>query len=354
MESAFLAKIATRLKSIQRYLPWVSFLWGVTSTFLIGRDYSQASRVLVYTAGSIGVLLVLNFWFEFSSSLRAQQGRAGIFESVVAKNKDLVEWVGLTTAQIGVQFILLYVVPLMYLSHSYFVLLVTILCAATTLWDPWWFHLIKVRPYRIFIRFWTVICAASFLFAVFFSEVIGAYSVFIGCLGVLACLPFIVARDSPIKNKRYHLIPFALSVVFLMFQLFLPPRYRFPLLAVWTQDAAFGFGVRDHDLAEPLSGVFSKEELKKRLASGTALCCQTPIVGPGGLEKPLIHEWKVNGATVDSIELPPVTGTASTALAYRTRSCKSNFGDIEKIEKIECIAYIEPNIYIGRTVLESE
>lgn len=322
-----------RIKKFQKYLPWGSLAIGIVSGLSMAKDFDHVAHFSIYFSGAVVILFLAGIVFKPSATASAHK---------------YTEFVVLLLAQSCVQYLIFYSIPLLYFSSSWFCLLLTLGFATVSLWDPWWESLTKLVLFRRLLRAWTTLLGVSFLWGVFFNGALNFYYFFLCVVCFAVCYPYGQIRLVHFRDKALNLLPMALALIFCVWQFTSDSEDKMPLLSVWVEDAEIGFTTGGRKVAEPLPRGFDRENFALQIQNGKQVCCQTPIVAPLGLRSPVTHVWKVNGAVVDTIELPSISGNASREHAYRTHSCKANFGDVAQLESLSCAAYLGNHIFVGK------
>ena len=346
-------KIAGFLRSLSWTLPWLSLAWGVVSGLLISRDNAHTLRFLIFSAALLLFSGLVSLWFLWRERLNAQnltpQGR---LSALLHARAGLVEWVVLTGTQIYAQYLFMFSLPLLFFAESWLVLGITFCCVASSLWDPWWVRLVKSEWYRTAIRIVALLLAASFMFALFLSPYLRFYPVFLSVVALATGYPWHLGLPSQSSRFKNYL-PFLSVVVLVVAPFLFFAHVPMPLLAVWIQDGRFAQGLDPKNLESRVKSPLARLELKQILSADGQLCCVSPVVAPQGFEAELSQEWYVDGRKIDTIELPPIRGSAGEH-SFRTYSCKRNLIKMDDWSEIKCVTVLGKTLALGEVRLSSK
>lgn len=310
-------------QAFEPYLPWISLVWGVVSAFLMTRGYQYTTRLILYFLA----LLI------FSQLIHKLVGRR------------ILHRMGMLSTQLVIQYIFLFLLPFLFFSKAWMSLVFTFGLSVILFWDPWWERFAKYQWFVLIQSGWGAFLTLLFLYSVLFPNATFVYHTFVAIM-----LLFIGILIAKIYKKILGFKVFGALASFAalaVLQWILPPQFRFPTLGIWTRNVRFGFGAAAHAEKFFIESKISTNELNDfLLTQKEPLCCFSPVVAPPKFQRKITHQWHVNGQLIDTIELPNVQGGLDETRGYRTYSCKLNFGELEKISKIECRVFIESSVFL--------
>lgn len=340
--------------------PILSLIWGIISAVFITRDYSHSS----YLAASLGCLILVSIFLKLwlgglgekwmkrlenqltASKVLQASTPLQTFLGYMARPKVL-ESFAVQATQYCIQYIAMFCIPLLYAAEAWGTLALTVVIAATTLWEDWWQRLVLQSWYGAIIRGTAAVLATSFSFAVLFPKAFIYFYPVMASATFVAVLPWAAffPRRRP-KSQEVAIV--GIVVVAISLQFFTGEWMRVPLLSVWVRKPAFGLGVLQGVLREKLPRRLTRANMDTIVANDIAICCLTPVVSPSGLIAKVSHEWLVNGKTLEIIPLGRIRSTDKTELhPYKTYSCKQNFPPAQEIKSIECRVYLDETVDIG-------
>jgi hypothetical protein len=321
------AKITSYFRKVTSWLPWINFIWGFSSAFLLTRHFSAGGRLSLYALGFIVFLIFMSLWSFYSRRLEhiPSENLQG-FQKILIRRKSLIEFAGTALVQFFVQYIFAFCLPFLYFKESWSWLFLFTSVAFVALWDPLWEKCFKTPFFRVFLRLIIASLVYSFLYPILLSSYLNFFYVGLFIIAVCSLIPWEIFFLKK-KSKHAFLISATLFGMVLL-QMFIPGEYRFPAISLWLEDSS---------LAKEGEGKF---------------CAQTPIVAPFGLHDAVTHQWFVNNKPLGTISLPPIVGVGNDN-SYHTFSCKNIFQKIEKGDKITCKTFLKSGIYIGEVSLYS-
>jgi hypothetical protein len=358
MNPAFSARFTSRLgpvlHALGKALPWLSMAWGVASGLLISRRFEMASRVLVFAIALLVASLVFGLWSSWrerqDQSAEAGQGLEGeAHRGRLFKHQGRIDWALVTGTQVFSQYLLMFSLTFLYWTGAWLYLGLALLAVCTTLWDPLFFRVVRLYPYRLLLRAAAFALAASFLVGALFPKFISQYAMVSLAAAFLGAFPGRVLHGRVRGLQAYAgaLLPLACVGLAALAHSMWGGLFRFPVLSVWVKGGEFALqDAQGEWLPKPTgfaSEALSLSDVASTLAEGGRLCCVSPVVAPRALQSEVVHEWWQAGQKVDTILLPELKGRDEGA-AYRTFSCKKNlparFGDDDL--RVEC------RVFVGR------
>lgn len=348
------------LQRLRPWIPWLSLTWGLVSGALLARGKAHRSTFMLFFALFLFFSVLLPLWLRWSRTFQEAATGASVSPTrsglarTFQRHADKVEWVTLALWQSQSQYVLMFCLPLLVWTRSWAALAVTLAVLPTVLWDPWWNRLVWHRSYRLLMRFVAALLAAAFLLPILGGRVIGYFDVLVPIAGVLAVLPWPRSKSAALALPQRRdladrvLAPaLAIAIWALAAVLGIPPIRP---LSVWLDRPSMLQGepqlVENAQQPPELGKRISSAALLNLVSQGLPLCCVTPIVAPPEVEERVVHEWRVNGGVIDRIRLPAIHGSASKR-AFRTFSCKRNFGDVALTREIGCRVLLGGKVYLG-------
>jgi hypothetical protein len=311
---------------VLKALPWVSLCWGVATAVMTSRDVSEPGRLF-----AAGIGFVALAWAANRILVRFQERGRKVW--------DFVSGVALQSAA---QYILLFVLPFLYLTQRWTALLVSAAFAAVTLWDPWWVRFYKHPTFLSLLKQWLCGLSLAPIIVVFFPWALPWLF-----LVVAAVMLFVVDWRQGGRWIAMAILPF-LCVA----QHVLVLSWPMAPIAIWLKEPGFSLGRPVFVDRESFQGRVDRLEIAQ---SDTAqkdhvllqeLCCATPIIAGRGFEAPIRHSWLLNGQVMDDIDLKTAKGNGEQA-SFRTHSCKKQFPKLKDGDVIACKARAGGSVLLG-------
>ena len=348
-------KLFSLIKSIYikyaRLLPWVSLIWGIGSSFWLTRDYEKANRLGLFTLGFFLFIILMSTWYSYISklSLQSHNNLTKIHKNI-HKQKDILEFIGLTATQYFTQYIFMFCLPFLYFKKEIIWLFFLSFFVGMTLWDPLWVRLFKIQIFRLFLRVISSCLAFGFLYAVLFPKYIDYYYVWFAVVCFFVIFPwssFLIHNKIKIKEIAASFI----LTILIAIHSFIPSEYQFPVISIWVEQSNYSIGKPESNSYELIKGnIRTRNEFLKIIQSGKQICAISPIVAPTGFYSKIYHEWYVDDLLIDRIFLPNISGSEINE-THRTYSCKKYFLNVKKAKKITTKIYLKNGIYVGKQFL---
>ena len=339
--SSQLKRFLARARRVTRFLPWLSLGWGIASGFMIARVYAKAVAVLAYTIVFILLSATLVLWLKWLE-LMHEKRTAGRKAKVADFFFDYV-------IQTAFQYVVMFMLPFLYLSQAFLTLGAAILALATTLWGAWWARLSRSTTYLCGLR---VLCGGlglAFCLAVFRPDLLNHFYPIVWGGVTLLAIPFEHFYRAKNVRARHYVLAAGLGAMVatgLGTGTWLP----FPLVATWLRHPALGIGVDNRELIEVWPAEIPYVKIDTALIRGDAICCTTPLVSPRGLNLFMTHEWYANARLIDRIPLKELTTSEANeheAHPFRMHSCKRHFPDLASVLTLTCRAVLGGGIVVG-------
>lgn len=353
--SSLTTRALGRVSRLQVLLPWMSLAWGLTTAFLITRNLSEPGRFV-----AAGLFFVLAGWLV-----------RFVVDSRFGKGHKIVGLVSAFALQSAAQYVLLFVIPLLFLAKIWVPLAVSCALATVVLWDPWWLRFHRHPAFLIVLRQWIgALVAAAFLVVLVPRALPWLYA-----LISLLCVVFIDRRqlfktepsegpgttrmDTGRLGSFFWLcvrrgVTVAVLPILAGWQHVSGAGWPFAPVSVWVHNPGFTLGRpvfvdRDHvsgRLARlPAAGLNATSHTDAMLQA-QELCCVTPLVAGQGFEAHVTHDWLLDGRFLERIDLRRVRGNGDDA-PYRTFSCKKHFPGLVADSVLRCETRAAGRVLLG-------
>lgn len=334
-----------------RLLPWASFIWGIASSFWLTRDYTKAFKLGLFTLTFFILIIVMSTWYSYITKIsQNNQSNLKKIHVNIQKQKDLVEFIGLTVTQYFIQYIFMFCIPFLYFKQEWLWLFFCVFFVGMTLWDPFWVRLFKAQIFRLLLRLIAACMAFGFLYAVFFPQFIDHYYIWF----TIFCFVVIFPWNSLLLRREIKIPGLVVSIVITLFiaiHSFIPYEYQFPVVSIWVKNSNYSIEKPGNKNYEVIKGnIKSRKEFIKTLNAGKQICAISPIVAPTGFYSKIYHEWYADDKFIDRITLPYIAGSDIDDL-HNTYSCKKFFINLKTVKKITTKIYLKNGIYVGKQFL---
>lgn len=348
-------KLLSHIKSLyskySRLLPWASLIWGIGSSFWLTRDYDKANRLGFFTLAFFLLIIIMSTWYSYITKISLQShNKLTKIHINIHKQKDLLEFVGLTATQYFIQYIFMFCLPFLYFKQEWIWLFFLSFFVGMTLWDPFWVRLFKIQIFRLFLRLISSCMAFGFLYAVLFPKFIDYYYVWF----TVVCFFVIFPWNSFVINRKIKIQEIAASfilTIIIAIHSFIPSEYQFPVISIWVENSNYSIEKPSSNFYELIKGnIRTRKEFLKTINSGKQICAISPIIAPSGFYSRIYHEWYVDDILIDRITLPNISGS-DIKEKHNTYSCKKYFLNMKQAKKITTKIYLKNGIYVGKQFL---
>lgn len=294
----------------------------------------------------------MSSWYRYINKISMMnQDKLNKFNKIIHKRKYFFEFTGSFFTQFFIQYIFMFCIPFLYLKEEWFWFLFLVIFSLITLWDPLWDRMIKIKFFRLVLRLIASCMSFSFLFLILFPKNINYFYTILLVICFLNIMPWSNIFHG-YKIKTVEIIILLIFLFICSINYFTPYYFKFPVISVWIERGKFAYSKSsENKLLEIITGNnLKRNEFLYNLKLGKQLCVVSPIVAPIGIYSNIYQDWYVDDDFIERIILPKIS-VSTINEKYKTNSCKSNFKNLNKLNRIVVKTYLKNEIYVGKQTL---